>query len=116
MPDLPEAGAQGDQPGKYIAEGESADAFAKEAEAGEADGGGHAADLAVFAFAEFESEPGIDDFLANADGGIAVGVGRGLLESLGAAAQAFVTFDHDGSAAEFGEGGFIVALNWLRTP
>lgn len=85
-----------------IAEGESADAFAKEAEAGEADGGGHAADLAVFAFAEFETDPGIDDVFTIANGWIAVGEGRGLLESLGAAGQAFVTFDHDGSAAEFG--------------
>ena len=90
-----------------IAEGEGADALAQEAEAGEADGGGHAADLPVFAFAELEAEPGVDDFLANADGGIAVGDGRGLLEGLGAAGHAAVTFDNESSAAELSEGCFI---------
>ncbi len=90
-----------------IAEGEGADALAHEAEAGEADGGSHAADLAVFAFAEFEAEPGVDDFLANPNGGITVGDGWGLLEGLGAAGHAAVTLDDEGSAAELGEGGFV---------
>ncbi|MFT6179327.1 MAG: hypothetical protein ACJAQT_000240 [Akkermansiaceae bacterium] len=63
--------------------------------------------MAVFTFAEFEADPGIDNFLANADGGIARGKRGGLFEGLGAAGSAGVAFDDDGSATEFGERGFI---------
>jgi hypothetical protein len=49
-------------------EGDVLDGGADEAESGEADGGGHAADLAVAAFGEGEGEPGGGDGGANADG------------------------------------------------
>jgi len=65
--------------------------------------------LAVFSFAELEAEPGVDDFLADADGGISRGERWGLFERLSAAGEAAMAFDDEGSAAELGEGGVI----WL---
>ena len=48
-----------------------ADADAEEAERGVADSGGHAADLAVFAFGEFDGDPGVGNVFAKADRWIA---------------------------------------------
>lgn len=71
------------------------------------DGGGHATDLAVFAFAEFEADPGVDDGFAKSDGWVAFGDAGVLLEGAGAAGEATVAFDDDLSATKFFEGGLI---------
>ncbi|MEN9841075.1 MAG: hypothetical protein RL376_875, partial [Verrucomicrobiota bacterium] len=55
-----------------VFQGDAADAHAQEAEGGVADGGGHAADLAVFTFVEGQGKPGIGHVFAKAHGRHAV--------------------------------------------
>ena len=89
-----------------FSERESADAGADEAEGGVAGGGGHAADLAVFALAEFEGEPGGGDVVSLADGRVARGeIGIGI-EEFGAAGEGAVAADLDAGAENF-EGRFV---------
>lgn len=64
--DAPVTRGQGTEP-------ELADADADEAEGGVSDGGGHAADLSVFAFVEFEGDPAIRHGFAVSDGRVACG-------------------------------------------
>ena len=74
-------------------EAEIADADAEEAEGGVADGGGHAADLAVFAFDEFEADPAVGHAFPKADGrdaGRDFGLG---FEQPGATGEGFVALD-----------------------
>ena len=59
------------------------------------DGGGHAADLPVFAFGEFERDPAVRHVLADADGRVARRrVGRGI-EPPRAAGQGAAALDDD---------------------
>ena len=90
--------------GGEIAEGELADAGAEEAERGVADGGGHAADLAVFSFDEFEGEPGVGDGFSHADGRDARSDGGSGIEQARATGQRAIVVDRDAAARETGEG------------
>jgi hypothetical protein len=84
-----------------IAKREGSDAFADESEGGIAGGSGHAAHLAVLSFPEFEADPGVDDFLTDAHGRVAVGNVRCSFQAPGPAGKAAMPFDDDGSAAQF---------------
>ncbi len=86
-----------------VAEGKGADAFAEKSEARMTDGGCHATNLTIFAFAKFETQPGVDDVFAIANRRVAVGNGRGLLEQFGPAREAFVALNDESAAAEFFE-------------
>lgn len=86
--------------GGEIAEREVADADAQEAERGMAHGGGHAADLAVFAFDELEREPGVRDGFADADGGIAWRKGGWWGEKADAAGERAEVAEVESAAAE----------------
>jgi hypothetical protein len=88
-----------------FAELEATDGDADEAEGGEADGGGHAADLAVLAFDEGEFEPGGGDGLALADGWDAGRMGWHGIEHAGLAGERREVGKLD-AAAELFEGGF----------
>ena len=90
--------------GGEIAEGELADAGAEEAERGVANGGGHAADLAIFSLREFEGEPGVGDGFSHADGRVARSDGGNGIEEVRAAGQGAVIVDRDAAAGEAGEG------------
>lgn len=83
-----------------VTEREGADALADEAQGGVAGGGSHTADLTVLALAEFESDPGIDDLLADADGWVTVGKIGCLFQKLGPAGEAAVVLDFKGATAE----------------
>src|ERR1051325_29541 len=52
---------------RQFAQPESADAHAQQAQRRMADGGGHAAHLAIFAFDEFEADPAVRHVLAETD-------------------------------------------------
>ena len=78
----------------------SANAFPKKAEGWVANGGGHAAHLAVFAFAEFKAEPGIDDAFTIANGRVTIRDRGSLLEKFGAAWKTSVPFYDDAPAAK----------------
>ena len=65
-----------------------------------ANGGGHAAHLAVFAFAEFKAEPGIDDAFTIANGRVTIRDRGSLLEKFGAAWKTSVPFYDDAPAAK----------------
>ncbi len=66
--------------------------------------GRHAADLAVFAFDEFEGEPGVGDVFADADGRIAWRQsGRGIEQARGAR-QCAVVVERDATAGETDDG------------
>jgi hypothetical protein len=78
----------------------SANAFPKKAEGWVANGGGHAAHLAVFSFAEFKAEPGIDDAFTIADGRVTIGDRRSLLEKFGSAGKAGVPFYNEAPVAK----------------
>jgi hypothetical protein len=69
-----------------------------------ANGGGHAAHLAVFAFAEFKAEPGIDDAFTKANGRVTIRDWGSLLEKFGSAGKASVPFDDDVPAAKLLKG------------
>jgi len=69
-------------------------------------GGGHAADLVIFAFDEFELDPGVGDVFAIADRGIARGKGGLRVEDEGAAGEGAVIADGE-AGFQFGEGGGI---------
>jgi hypothetical protein len=56
---------------RKVAQFKPADANAQEAQGGMPDGGGHAADLAVFALDEFKSKPDGGNAFAGANGGMA---------------------------------------------
>jgi len=90
--------------GGEITKEKVADAGAQEAERGVADGGGHAADLAVFSFDEFEGEPGVGDGFSHADGRVARGEGGSGIDEARATGQRAVIVDHDTAAGESGEG------------
>jgi hypothetical protein len=78
----------------------SANAFPKKAEGWVANGGGHAAHLAVFAFAEFKTEPGIDDAFTIANGRVTIRDRGSLLEKFGAAWKTSMPFYDDAPAAK----------------
>jgi hypothetical protein len=82
----------------------SANAFPKKAKGRVANGGGHAAHLAVFSFAEFKAEPGIDDAFSIADGRVTIGDRRSLLEKFGSAGKAGVPFYDEAPAAKLFKG------------
>ena len=82
---------------------EAADADAEEAEGGMADGGGHAADLAVLAFEQFQGDPAGGHGLAEADGRVARGNLRLRIEDPGAAGQGLAALK-DESLAELEQG------------
>lgn len=81
-------------------EGEPADGDADEPEGGVADGGGHAADLAVFSFDEGERDPAVRDFLADADRGDAGRDHRLGSEQMDPGRGAAVALDGQSAAAE----------------
>ena len=82
-----------------------ADAHADEAEGGVADGGGHAADLAVFAPGEGEAEPGVGHVFAEAHGWVAGREIRGDVEEHDATGRGAVVAESEAAAGELGEGG-----------
>ena len=82
-----------------------ADAHADEAEGGVADGGGHAADLAVFAFGEGEAEPGVGHVFAEAHGRVAGREIGGDVEERDVAGRGAVVAEGEAAAGELGEGG-----------
>lgn len=90
---------------REVAKRKGSNPFAEKTETGMSDCGGHAADLAIFAFTEFQADPGVDDVFAIADRRITIGNGGSLLKGSGPTREAFVAFDDDGSASEFLEGG-----------
>ena len=65
-----------------------------------ADGGGHAANLAVFPLDEFEGEPRVGNFFSNADRWIARGDGGRVVEETRAARERVVVVDGDAAAGE----------------
>jgi hypothetical protein len=79
---------------------ERTDADAEQAERGVADGSGHAADLAVFAFGEFEGDPGVGDVFAETDRWIAWReIGR-CIEKPGTAGERAVFAERDAAGGE----------------
>lgn len=82
-----------------------ADADAEQAQRRMSDRGGHAADLAVFPFRQFEGEPGIGHGFAETDRRIAGRHGGRGVEPAGAAGQGAVVAEIDAAAGESGEGG-----------
>ena len=89
--------------GGEIAKGKVADAGAEESKRGVADGGGHAADLAIFSLREFEGEPGVGDGFSHADGRVARGDGGSGIEEARATRQGAGVVDRDAAAGEAGE-------------
>ena len=90
--------------GGEITKGKVADAGAEQAERGVANGGGHAADLAVFSLREFEGEPGVGDGFSHADGRDARSDGGSGIEQARATGQRAIVVDRDAAAGEAGEG------------
>ena len=90
--------------GGEITKGKVTDAGAEQAERGVANGGGHAADLAIFSLREFEGEPGVGDGFSHADGRVARSDGGNGIEEVRAAGQGAVIVDRDAAAGETGEG------------
>ena len=90
--------------GGEITKEKVADAGAQEAERGVADGGGHAADLAIFSLREFEGEPGVGDGFSHADGRDARSDDGNGIEEVRAAGQGAVIVDRDAASGEAGEG------------
>ena len=82
-----------------IVEVELADANSEEAEGGVADGGGHAADLAIFSFDKFEAEPAGRDGFAETDGGGTRWDFRLGIKNPGVTRQGFASLHND----SFGE-------------
>jgi len=71
-----------------------------------AGGGGHAADLAVFALGQFEGEPGVGDGFADANGRVAGRQGRRRIKPAGARGQRGVITDAD-AAGKLSERGIV---------
>ena len=90
--------------GGEIPKGKVADAGAEQAERGVANGGGHAADLAIFSLREFKGEPGVGDGFSHADGRDARSDDGSGIEEVRAAGQGAVIVDRDAAAGEAGEG------------
>lgn len=86
-----------------FAEGEIARAYADKAERRMADGGGHATNLTVFPFDQFEREPRVGDALTDADGRSPQVDGRGGLQHAGATRERAVSVDGDAAAGEVSE-------------
>ena len=90
--------------GGEITKGKVTGAGAEQAERGVANGGGHAADLAIFSLREFEGEPGVGDGFSHADGRDARSDGGSGIEQARATGQRAVVVDRDAAAREAGEG------------
>ena len=91
-------------PDREVTKRKSANAFPKKAESGVANRGGHAANLAVFAFSEFKAQPGVDDAFAIANRRVTIRNWGSLLECLGPTGKAGVAFDDDASASKLFKG------------
>jgi hypothetical protein len=96
------AGVAGLEGERFEREGANADA--DQAERGVADGGGHAADLAVFAFGEFEGEPGVGNVFADANRWVALREVRRCIEKVGTAGERAVFAERDTAGGKAGEG------------
>ena len=88
---------------RQISEQKIADPHPEEAEGRVADGGGHAADLAVFPLDQLERKPGIGDVLADPDRRNARREGRRGIEQAGAAGPGAVVVEGKVPAGELRE-------------
>lgn len=89
--------------GGEFAEGKITRAHTDEAERWMADGCGHATNLTVFSFDEFEGEPRVGDIFPDADGRNPRGDGRGGLKQAGATRERAIGVEGDAAMGEVSE-------------
>ena len=94
----PIAGGEGE-----VGKRQRADAHADKAEGRMTNGGGHAADLAVFAFGEFEGKPGVGHVFADTNRGIARWKRRRCIEKLDTAGPRAMLAEQYAAGSETGE-------------